>query len=327
MILQTETRTEENPKMIPPPIVSVVIPAYNVAAFIAETLDSVLAQTFTDYEVIVVNDGSPDTEALELSLAPYLERIVYLKQENRGAAAARNQGIARARGRFIAFLDADDLWLPEFLSAQLAFIKSGDYDLVYSDALLFGDSPLAGRTFMETAPSNGAVTFQSLISGQCNVITSGVVARRQKILDAGLFDEGLRNSQDFDLWLRLTRQGARAAYQRRVLLRYRFHEDSLSGDTLNRINRELRVLGKFEGLSDLTQDERAVVSQTTLRLRAELEFESGKLHLARGQFVEARTAFRRANEFRQSWKLRLIGLMMLVAPYALQRIYVRRVKT
>src|SRR5262245_33441277 len=94
------------------PSVSVIIPAYNIAPFIAEALESVLAQTFTDYEIIVVNDGSPDTEELERVLAPYLSRIRYFKQENQGAGAARNAGLNVATGEYVAFLDGDDVWYP-----------------------------------------------------------------------------------------------------------------------------------------------------------------------------------------------------------------------
>jgi len=96
-------------------MVSIIIPAYNVAPYIGETLDSVFAQTFADYEVIVINDGSPDTEDLERALARFIDRINYLKQENRGASVARNTGLHAARGQFIAFLDADDVWLPNSL--------------------------------------------------------------------------------------------------------------------------------------------------------------------------------------------------------------------
>lgn len=320
----SEASSKESPRATTV-AVSVVIPAYNVAPYIADTLDSVFAQTCQDYEVILVNDGSPDTAELERALEPYIERLVYLKQENRGAAAARNEGIRRARGRFVAFLDADDIWLPIYLKEQLEFISEGGYDLVYADALLFGDSPLAGRTFMETAPSDGPVTFESLITGRCNVITSGVLVRRQVLLDAGLFDEGLRNSQDFDLWLRLVRGGARAAYQRRVLLRYRFHEDSLSGDALNRINRELRVLAKYEQLSDLKPDERAAITETMARLRSELELETGKLALARGDFAAARSAFSKAGRFGRSGKLLATRALLRLAPHTLRRLYLRRV--
>src|SRR5438132_9051132 len=97
------------------PIVSVIIPAYNVAPFIGETLTTVFAQSFNDYEVIVINDGSPDTEELERALQPFIDRINYIKQENRGASAARNAGLRAARGEFVAFLDADDLWLSNYL--------------------------------------------------------------------------------------------------------------------------------------------------------------------------------------------------------------------
>src|SRR5689334_24122006 len=135
------------------PTVSVIIPAYNAAAFIGETLDSVFAQTFADFEVIVVNDGSPDTEALERELARYPEKLRYIKQENQGAAAARNTGIKAARGEFVAFLDADDTWLPVFLEKQLELLERTPADVVWADALICGDSPLAGRTFMQVQPS------------------------------------------------------------------------------------------------------------------------------------------------------------------------------
>src|SRR5215212_5269413 len=107
------------------PSVSVVIPAYNVAPYIPETLNSVFAQTFTEFEVIVVDDGSPDGEELERALKPYLDRVRYVRQENRGAGAARNRGVREARGEFIAFLDSDDLWMPEYLEKQVRFLREG----------------------------------------------------------------------------------------------------------------------------------------------------------------------------------------------------------
>ncbi len=95
-------------------VVSVIIPAYNAAGLISETLQSVFAQTYRDFETIVVNDGSPDTAALEAVLRPFADRLVYLRQENRGVSAARNAGIRAAQGRYVAFLDSDDLWEPGF---------------------------------------------------------------------------------------------------------------------------------------------------------------------------------------------------------------------
>src|ERR1700748_1775530 len=170
------------------PAVSVIIAAYNVSEFIGETLASVFAQTFDDYEVVVVNDGSEDVEELERALAPYRERIVYLSKENGGLASARNMGLRAARGRYAAFLDAHDLWETDYLREQFEFIEREACDLVYTDALLFGDSAHAGRRFMEVAPSEGEVNFRSLMRGECNVIGSGVLARTEVLFDAGLFD-------------------------------------------------------------------------------------------------------------------------------------------
>ena len=98
------------------PAVSVVIPAFNAACDIAAALESVFAQTFTDYEVIVVNDGSTDN--LPAAIHPFQHRLIYIDQPNRGAAAARNTGIRTARGRYVAFLDADDVWHPCFSSGR-----------------------------------------------------------------------------------------------------------------------------------------------------------------------------------------------------------------
>src|SRR6185295_3370263 len=131
------------------PAISVVIPAYNVAPFINETLESVFAQTFTDYEVIVVNDGSPDTDDFEAVIKPHLGRIRYLRQENRGASVARNTGLQSARGEFVAFLDADDLWLPNYLEEQMKFISERGCDLACADATFFGDAAVESRTYMD----------------------------------------------------------------------------------------------------------------------------------------------------------------------------------
>ena len=108
------------------PLVSVIIPAYNIAPYIGETLDSVFAQTFANYEVIVINDGSPDTDEFERVIEPYRERIRYISQKNGGASSARNAGLRAATGQLIAFLDGDDLWSPNYLEEQLKFIDGFD---------------------------------------------------------------------------------------------------------------------------------------------------------------------------------------------------------
>lgn len=309
------------------PAVSVIIPAYRAVEYIGETLDSVLRQTFTDYEIIVVNDGSPDTVEFERVLEPYGDRIVYLKQENAGPAAARNTGIRAARGQYVAFLDSDDIYLPDYLEKQLAFMESGNYEFVYSDALLFGQSPLSGYTFMELVPSEGEVTLESLLAARCTVITSTVVALRQVILDVGLFDEKhmlIIPAEDYDLWLRLAQRGTRMAFQRKALIKHRKHSLSLSANSIKAFEGALHVLNKIECSYPLTQTEQAMMTITVTQLRAALELERGKHHLINENFQAAAEAIWQANKFYRKWKLRVILLWLKVAPHSLLSIYLLR---
>lgn len=290
------------------PAVSVIIPAYEVAPFIDETLKSVFAQTFTDYEVIVVNDGSPDTEQFERVLEPYVSRLRYIKQANQGASVARNTGLKSARGEFVAFLDADDVWLPNYLEEQMNFIRARGCDLVCADATFFGEAVSESRTYMDTlmgdAPAADDVTFLQLVDAERSLITSGVIARREPIIKVGLFDEALRNAQDLDLWLRLARHGARLSYQRRVLLKYRCRPDGLTGDAINSHRRELRVFDNIETSYPLSPEERPHVTTVINNRRALLEFELGKLYAARGDFDAARESFRTADSLKRTWKTR-----------------------
>jgi len=309
------------------PLVSIVIPAYNVAPYIGETLRSVFAQTFTDFEVIVINDGSPDTQEFERVLAPFRERIRYLKQENRGASAARNAGLRAARGEFVGFLDADDLWLPNYLEDQLAVIRERNCDLVCADALIVGESPDAGRTYFETvmeAAPPKEVTFLDLLSGERSLITSGVLARREHVLEVGLFDEKLRNAQDFDLWLRLARRGSRLAYQPQVLLKYRARLNSLTGDAINSHLRELLIFEKVKQSYGLTPEERAEVEPVIRNRTALVQYELGKLYLLPVDFARAREAFATSNRLRPSLKTRGALWFARLAPSLMRALYVRR---
>jgi len=322
------TTSSEHSNESSSPTVSVIIPAYNVAPYIRETLESVFAQSFADYEVIVINDGSPDTEAFENAIEPYRKRIHYISQQNGGASSARNSGIRAAQGEFIAFLDADDLWSSNYLEEQMKFIREQNCDLVCADALISGESRDAGKTYMEavmeTAPGSGEVTFLQLVSAERSLITSGVVARRDLIHEVGLFDLTLRNAQDLDLWLRLARHGARLAYQRRVLLEYRARQGSLSGDAINSHQRELRVFEKIEQSYPLNPSERREVLAVIQKRRALLEYELGKLYLLPGDFARARESFARADSLEPGWKPKVALWLTRVVPNLMKSLYERR---
>ena len=310
------------------PAVSVVIPAYNIAPYIAETLDSVFAQTFTDFEVIVVNDGSTDTKAFECALRPYLDRIIYLRQENGGASVARNTGLKSARGEFVAFLDGDDVWLPNYLEEQMEFIRTRGCDLACADATFFGDSPNQAPTYMiawmDDAPQTGDFGFLELVDAKRSVITSGVVARRQPVIEIGLFDPELRRGQDFDLWLRLACAGHRLSFQRQALLKYRCRPDSLSGGVINSHRRELTIFDKIETVYELSPSQRTEVVEIIRKRRALLQFELGKLYAARGEFNHARESFAAANRLQPTLKGRATLALIHLVPQAVQAICARR---
>ncbi|MBA3243065.1 MAG: glycosyltransferase [Acidobacteria bacterium] len=303
------------------PAVSVVVPAYNVARYIAGALDSVFAQTFEDYEVIVINDGSPDTPELEHALEPYRGRLIYLRQENGGVSAARNAGIRAARGEFVAHLDPDDLWEPEYLAAQLeALGRDPAVDVLYPNALIFGDAPEAGREFMDWCPSEGEVTVEALLRQRCHVMCS-VTARREALVRAGLFDEGLRCSEDFDLWLRVLKGGGRIAYQRRVLVRYRRHAASHTADFVWLNTSLLRVLDKAERTLELTPGEREALEGMRRHARATLELNEGKRAFFRGDARVAVASLSAANAYFKSRRIACVVLLMRLSPKLLRRAY------
>ncbi len=303
------------------PLVSVIVPAYNVAGFIKEALDSAFAQTFTDYEVIVINDGSPDSQELERVLEPYMERIHYIKQENRGLSGARNTAVRAARGQFIALLDADDAWLPDYLEAQTArMLADTTLDVLYPDALVFGDAPEAGKHFMELCPSEGDVTFESLVKQECNVMICSM-ARRETVLRVGLFDENLRSSEDFDLWLRITKAGGRIGYHRKVLARYRRRRGSLSSDPVWMCKHILMVLEKAERTLALTEQARKVLDEAMTRFRALQRFHEGKRAFFEGDAKRAIEGLSEANLFLKSRKISLMLMLLKFAPRLMLRAY------
>jgi hypothetical protein len=308
------------------PRVSVVIPCYDAAGFIGEALDSVLAQSYPSYEVLVVDDGSPDTPALEAALAPYSSRIRYVRQENQGPGGARNTGVRNARGELVAFLDSDDAWSPEFLAEQLRLLDADPgLDLVYADARLVGDPAYAGRTFMEVCPCVGEVTFESLLREECAVVTSCVVAKRQSLIDAGLFDVRFFHSEDFDLWLRLLHRGGRIAYQRAPLATHRVHAGSLVADGTRLIEGKIAVSAKLREQLELTASQRAALDAFHSHYRGYLALERGKQQLLGRRYRDAALHFRDARRALAGRKMWALAWGSRVAPWLLRRLYLRRV--
>ena len=304
------------------PLVSVIVPAYRVAQFIAATLDSILAQTFQDFEIIVVNDGSPDSEELERVLEPYQSRILYLRQENQGPSGARNTGIRASRGAYIAPLDADDLWNPEHLAAQLAVLEADpNLDMVYADARIFGNVPEAGKTLMALRPSRGEVTLERLVTQECSVNICACLIRREILFRAGLFDPTLRGTEDIDMWLRIVIHGGRITYQRRALAQYRRHPGGLSSNTVAMIESFIGGLSKIARSPGLSAPDREVVERQIPVERARLEFEQGKRAFLAGDYEPAVRHLSGANVERRSFRLSVIIELLRIAPGFLKTLY------
>jgi glycosyltransferase involved in cell wall biosynthesis len=306
------------------PRVSVIIPAYNVAGLIGETLRSVFAQTFTDFEAIVVNDGSPDTEALERVLAPFREHITYIRQENRGLSGARNTAIRAARADLVALLDSDDLWTPDYLAVQVAELDArGAPDVLYCDAEVFGEGCAPGLRYMGLFPSRGPVTLGSLLRRESYVMVS-VLARRATLEAAGLFDESLRSVEDWDMWLRVAGAGGRIEYHDRALVRYRRRPGSLSADPIWMLDNVLHVLDKTERTLPLTPDDLAALRGTRRRYLADLRVLEGKRALLLGDVPSARRLLGEANAAAANWKVAGTLAALRVVPNAVRSFLHRR---
>lgn len=306
------------------PAVTVVIPVYNSAQYIAQALDSVQAQTFSDYEVIVVNDGSSDSEELERVLQSHPLPIIYLSQENKGVSAARNAAIRIARGEFYAQLDADDQFTPDYLAVQLGILEQNpDVALVYPSATIIGDGSESGVDFMKLSPSEGEVNFETLVRQECTVMTC-VTARMSAIRAAGLFDEDLRSCEDFDLWLRIVKNVGRIIYHRQPLALYRRHAGSLSSDRVWMMRHLLAVFEKCARTLTLTRSEQKTLKEQISLNRSLLHLFEGKRALSTRRAEDALADFQRANHHLRSKKLKLMIFMLRYAPQLAMRVFTAR---
>ena len=185
------------------PAVSIVMPCYNAASHLPQSVGSVLAQTHADWELVIVDDGSTDASWETLQrFAAEDSRIRVFQQANAGAAAARNHGLRQSRGLYTAFLDADDTWHPEFLDAMLAAFKDvPDAGIAYCGWQNIGLGEGRDEPFIPPEYENNK-KIESLLGG-CRWPIHGALVRSQIIKDAGNFDETLSSCMDYDLWLRL----------------------------------------------------------------------------------------------------------------------------
>ncbi len=220
------------------PLVSVIIPVYNRYQFLKEAIDSVLSQTFQNFELIIVDDGSDNTSYLINN--EYKDKIIYIRHKtNRGVAAARNSGIKVASGKLIAFLDSDDLWLPKKLEEQVIYMEKNP------DILISQTEEIWIRNGKRVNPKKihkkeGGYIFERSLK-LCLISPSSVIIRKELLDKVGLFDEELIAAEDYDLWLRIT---------------YRYHVGLLPkylvikrGGHLDQLSRRTPIIDKYRIIS------------------------------------------------------------------------------
>jgi glycosyltransferase involved in cell wall biosynthesis len=295
------------------PKVSVIIPAYNMARYVGETISSAQAQSFTDHEIIVINDGS--TDETEQALEPFRDQIVYVRQKNRGLSAARNTGLRLARGAYVALLDADDLLLPAYLEKMVGLMESASApDVVWPNAILFGQPHWEGKLFQDIYPASHPVTVERLLAKECNIFVSAIFHRRL-IAEVGMFDEEIRwGGEDFDLWLRMVRRGYRFDFTTEPLVRYRKRSDSLSGRDEGHYPSLLYIGEKLLAEADKSPGEIRLIEQMVADAQARINRARARHLILNRDFDGAASHLALANSHFRSLKLTLVGAALKVAP-------------
>lgn len=291
----------------PSPLVSVIVPAFNGERYLGEALQSALAQDYPNKEIIVVDDGS--TDSTPEILKGFGERIRVFRQNNAGAAVARNAAIARARGKYFAFLDADDLWLPQKLTAQIAYLESHpDIGMVYSAwAEWHAD---AGGRFAPPAPQHRAIEPEIEPGGSgwlynqllldCVIHTTTVVMRADLAARVGAFDETLRRGQDYDYWLRASRITP-IHKLRAPLSLYRIHAQSITRRPHAANYGYLVIQKALDRWGPVGPDGTRTPARDINKVLAGMWFGYGYAHYQAGDPALARTAFRRCIAYRPFW--------------------------
>jgi glycosyltransferase involved in cell wall biosynthesis len=252
------------------PAISVIMPAYNVEQFLAPSIESVLAQTYRDWELVIVDDGSTDrTGDIGEAYARKDARIRVIHQDNGGLSAARNTAMRHARGEFFALLDSDDLWDPDFLSSQMAmFASQRDADIVTGNARNLGGH-WDGKPARPWPDNRPRPDLAEILRDEEAVFIMSIF-RRSVYQAVGEFDERMRSNEDYDYWLRAAAAGFQFVRNDRPLGDYRRRNDSLSASDVRMLDGLLGVYRKLRPALVDRAVERAILDAQVARFETEL---------------------------------------------------------
>lgn len=267
-------------------LVSVIVPVYNRENYVGETLDSILQQTYKDIEIIAVNDGSTDNSLLVLKeyKEKYPGKIVIIDQQNQGQVKSRNNAIMQANGEYIAFLDSDDLWLPEKLEKQIPLFVN-NVGLVYSGIYNIDDEGSIIDTELCQRDMRGDIYLKLLIK---NRMTGGTVVLRRDVIDkVGMFDVDFAAAENWDLWIRVCRYYT-ADFVNEPLVKYRKHPGNMSKDGLLMLNIINDILKKHCSDEPESPEMKAAIDKA----RANFAYRKGIYYISRTDYKTARENFK-----------------------------------
>jgi glycosyltransferase involved in cell wall biosynthesis len=274
------------------PKVSVIIPAYNVEKYICETLDSVLGQTYSDYDVIVVDDGSTDQTAsiLKQYITKYPKKIRLIQKENAGPAKARNVGIRASNGEYIAFIDADDLWLPEKLENQVGYFEkqTEQVGMVYTNAKKFDQQGIWTLPKRYRKEKVEGWIYKDLLKDNM-IPNQSVMVRRSCFDEVGFFEESLDIIEDHDMWIRIAKK-YEIAFLEETLSLYREHSQGRSKATEKTMNRKIGVMEKHLRIASGNIEIEDIIK----RVFSQRLYELGYYYLKEGRMLAARQMFDRS---------------------------------
>jgi glycosyltransferase involved in cell wall biosynthesis len=321
-------------------MISVVIPTYNNASYITEALDSVFSQSFQDYEVIVVDDGSTDNTRTVLDR--YGSRVRYFFQKNQGLAVARNTGLGLASRDYVTYLDADDIWHEHNLSVKADILRAHpDLGGVFSEFLIFDSGGVrhergtrhlfpfferTGRRFSDVFEEQSTVVlpggreasvylgrvFESLFWGNF-ILPTSMVFNRARAQQVGEFLPELRTQQDYEYWLRFTKHH-KLAFVDEVLVQYRRHASQLTDHSRieNIFLAVHRIIDQYEDEFSQTGRQRVYA-----RRKAGLQTELAKVYLSQGRVSEARARLADSIRRDRTYFPAYAGLAVSVLPHRL----------
>lgn len=272
------------------PTVSVIIPTYNRAHLVKEAIDSVLSQTYRDFEIIVVDDGS--TDGTEQVLAPYKDKIIYIYQENQGGAVARNTGIKAARGKYIAFLDSDDLWFPQKLEKQVNVLNNQkEYAVVYSNLIVIDGNHnyIRGGSNDKRFPSGNIFHKVLLWQAACGYLQT-LLVRKSCFEEIGYLDVEFAMAHDRDMVVRLARRYKMYGMKEPLAI---IRQHKLTKRVRDRPAKEMEYYW-FKFLDKLFNetDGELISEKLKRKLTAGYYFLAGKQYLREKNLVSARNRYR-----------------------------------